>query len=161
MKSRMTILAALFGLVILCVPAVASAHPMHPWRHAIAAQRFQSMRPRARFRFLRSHPFFARHERRFNRYAYGNQFMGPESYGRGRWGQRFGYMNQGPDGAAYGYGQQYPYGGYGQGDDGDADDAGYSGYGMPMGAYGYGNPYYGNNYGMLGSMLPMLEGYMH
>ncbi|MHB8384810.1 MAG: hypothetical protein ACYDC3_21045, partial [Candidatus Binataceae bacterium] len=61
MKTRMTILAALFGLAMLAAPAVASAHPMPAWRRAVAAQRFQSMGPKGRFNFLRNHPYLARH----------------------------------------------------------------------------------------------------
>ncbi len=163
MKSKMTILAALLGLAILAVPVTASAHPMHPWRGAMAAHHSQMMGPRGRFNFFHSHPFFAQRRGSFHGgYAYGNRFNGPRryGYGNGGWGQRFGYMNQEPDGDDYGYQPQYPFAGYGN-EDGDGDDGGYAGYGMPMGAYGYGNPYYGNNFGTLGAILPMLGGYIH
>ena len=126
MKSRMTILAALFGVAMLAAPGVASAHPMPAWRRAVAAQRFQTMGPHQRYTFLRHHRFLARHRGQLNQ-AYANQPYGG-GYGRGGWGQRAGYMNQEPDGDEGGYQRPYPvqqrYG------DGDADDGGgYNGHG--------------------------------
>ena len=166
MKSRMTILAALFGVAMLAAPGVASAHPMPAWRRAAAAQRFQSMGPHQRYMFLRHHPYLARNRGQLNNgYANQNGWVGaqPYGYGQGGWGRRAGYMNGEPDGdegyqrpcpiqQGYNYGGGYG-GGYGRGgDDGDGDDGGGygGGYGMPMGGYG---PGYGGNYSPIGAML--------
>jgi len=162
MKTRMTILAALFGLAMLAAPAVASAHPMRPWRREVAMQRFQSMGPKARFNFLHHHPYLARHRGQLNAYGYQNGWTGNPSYaggyGAGGWGRGAGYMNMAPYGGASGYQrpcqlQQF------RGGDHDADDGYGGGYGG-QGGYGYGSPMYGNNYGMLGNALPMLGNYI-
>jgi len=166
MKSKMMILAALFGLAILVAPTVASAHPMPAWRRAFAAQRFQTMGPKGRYNFMRNHPYLARHRWLLNNgYANRNGWVGaqPYPYGPGGWGRRAGYMNEEPDGDEGGYQQPCPMPGYGGGDDNEGDDGGGygGGYGQPMGGYGYGGPMYGGNYGMLGQMLPMLGNYIH
>jgi hypothetical protein len=156
MKSRMMILAALFGFVMLAAPGVASAHPMPAWRRANAIQRFQSMGPHQRYIFRRNHPFLARQGMLNQRYGMQNGWVGNQpyagGYGPGGWGQRAGYMNQEPDGDEGGYQRPCPIQrGYGGGD-GDGDDGGGygGGYAMPMGGYG---PGYGGNYSPIGAML--------
>lgn len=157
MKTRMTILAALFGLAMFAAPAVASAHPAPAWRRAEMAQHFQTLGPKERYMFMRQHPYLARNRAQLiNGYGYQNGTIGeqPFAYGPGTWGQNPGYMNQqmaGMENGGYGRPQcqlQNMRGGY------------RGGYGARMGGYGYGGQQYGSNYGMLGTMLPMLGNYM-
>jgi hypothetical protein len=78
MKTKTTILAALFGFAMFAAPAVASAHPRPAWRRAELAQRFETMGPTRRYLFMREHPYLARHRYELNPpYAYGNGYVTP------------------------------------------------------------------------------------
>ncbi len=81
MKTKMTILAALFGFAMFAAPAVASAHPRPAWRRAELAQRFETMGPAQRYWFLREHPYLARHRWELSQpYAYRNGYVPPVYY---------------------------------------------------------------------------------
>ncbi|MGH7780050.1 MAG: hypothetical protein ACREQR_09500 [Candidatus Binataceae bacterium] len=78
MKTKMTILAALFGFAMLAAPVAASAHPRPAWRRAELAQRFETMGPRERYMFLRQHPYLAHHKQELAQpYAYQNGYGVP------------------------------------------------------------------------------------
>jgi hypothetical protein len=81
MKTKMTILAALFGFAMLAAPAVASAHPAPAWRRAEIAQHFENLGPRERYMFLQQHPYLARHRWELSQpYAYRNGYVAPHYF---------------------------------------------------------------------------------
>lgn len=177
MKFNSTLVAALLGLSLLGVPALASAHPnrFHAYHRAMMSARFNSMSHWQRHRFLSNHPYLASHRWMLNpggkqaaRAARWNRWQ------RGAWNNSYeGAYGQEPDGdeaAAPGYANVPPGWRHHEpdrddyrsacGGDGDGDDCGpaaYSyggqaygnGYGYRGAPYGngYGSPYYGSSYG--------------
>jgi hypothetical protein len=81
MKTKMTILAALFGFAMFAAPAVASAHPVRAWRRAELAQHFETLGPTERYLFWREHPYLAEHRWEITQpYAYRNGYVAPHYY---------------------------------------------------------------------------------
>jgi hypothetical protein len=176
MKLNSTILSMLLGLSVMGVPAIASAHPNHPYHRAAVSQWFHSAPYARRQRFLANHPYLASHRWMLNRpYGAHNAARSARWYRKHGWALNNGYQgvyNQEPDADDYsapnysyvqpGWRHREPdrddYRGA-CGGDGDADDCGPAAYTYSAPSYGYGTPYYGNPYrgNGVGSILPMLQ----
>lgn len=180
MKFKSTVFAALLGLSLMGVPAIASAHP-HPrraYRRAMVAARFQSMSHRGRQRFLYNHPYLANHRWLLNQRQANRSAARSVRWSRNhQWGWNNGYQGtyaQEPDGdeaAAPGYANVPPGWRHREpdgddyhaacGGDGDADDCGPASYTYGGQGYGNGGQYYGSGYGNGGygwrNMLPMVQ----
>lgn len=185
MNFKSTVFAALLGLSLMGVPAIASAHP-HPrraYRRAMVAARFHSMSRWNQKRFLYNHPYLSSHRWKLNQHQASQNAARAAHWSRNHqfnWNNGYqGAYAQEPDGdeaTAPGYSNVPPgwrhrepdgddYHAACGGDD-DADDCGgpasYS-YGAPGNGYGYGNggQYYRNSYGNGGyawsNMLPMIQ----